>query len=79
MFVITFCRKGEGSKLSFLQGLYKGVFTVPGDGSFDFQPVFKLLADSFYTGWLLVEAEQDPAKANPFEYALLRVTIYAGV
>ena len=22
-----------------------------------------------YSGWLVVEAEQDPAKANPFEYA----------
>ncbi|MBP1947887.1 myo-inosose-2 dehydratase [Virgibacillus litoralis] len=55
--------------LSFLDAVKEGVFTVPGDGDFDFEPVFKWLADSDYRGWLLVEAEQDPAKANPLEYA----------
>ena len=33
-------------------------------------PVFKVLSDAGYQGWLLVEAEQDPAKANPLEYAI---------
>lgn len=36
----------------------------------DFRPVFKLLEDFGYQGWIVVEAEQDPAKANPFEYAV---------
>ena len=44
--------------------------TVPGDGDVDFDPVFKVLSDAKYEGWLLVEAEQDPAKANPLEYAI---------
>lgn len=55
--------------LSFLTAVREGAFTVPGDGGFDFRPVFGLLDKANYTGWLLVEAEQDPAKANPFEYA----------
>lgn len=57
-------------KLSFLDGVKKGTFTVPGDGVIDFKPVFKLLDDFGYQGWMVVEAEQDPAKANPFEYAV---------
>ena len=56
--------------LSFLQGVRKGAFTVPGDGSIDFKPVFEILSDAGYEGWLLVEAEQDPAVADPFEYAV---------
>ena len=43
---------------------------IPGDGDVDFDPVFRVLADAGYQGWLLVEAEQDPAKANPLEYAM---------
>ena len=54
----------------FLQAVRNGAFTVPGDGDVDFDPVFKVLADAGYQGWLLVEAEQDPAKANPLEYAM---------
>lgn len=56
--------------LSFLDGVRMGAFTVPGDGSISFQPIFEELAKAGYEGWLLVEAEQDPAVANPFEYAL---------
>ncbi len=59
----------EKSK-SFLQGVRMGAFTVPGDGCIDFAPIFSILEASGYEGWLLVEAEQDPALANPFEYAL---------
>jgi inosose dehydratase len=55
--------------LSFLQGVKLGVFTVPGDGMIDFDPVFKILSEHEYKGWLVVEAEQDPAIANPLEYA----------
>ena len=47
-----------------------GTFTVPGDGSLDFAPVFDILADTGYEGYVLVEAEQDPAVANPLEYAM---------
>ncbi|WP_205952391.1 myo-inosose-2 dehydratase [Pantoea stewartii] len=56
--------------LSFLDGVKKGTFTVPGDGVIDFKPVFKILDDYGYQGWMVVEAEQDPALANPFEYAV---------
>ena len=55
---------------SFLQAVRNGAFTVPGDGDVDFDPIFRLLSESGYTGWLLVEAEQDPAKAEPLEYAI---------
>lgn len=58
-------------KLSFLQGVKAGVFTVPGDGMIDFEPIFAFLAQGNYEGWYVVEAEQDPAKANPLEYALM--------
>ena len=47
-----------------------GAFTVPGDGVIVFDEVFTILANSDYKGWFVVEAEQDPALANPFEYAL---------
>ncbi|WP_417449807.1 myo-inosose-2 dehydratase [Kordiimonas sp.] len=56
---------------SFLQAVVDGVFTVPGDGDVDFLPCLQVLAAAGYKGWLVVEAEQDPAKANPFEYAKL--------
>jgi inosose dehydratase len=57
-------------RLSFQDAIEAGVFTVPGDGDIDFVPVLQTLADSGYSGWLVVEAEQDPAKARPLEYAL---------
>jgi inosose dehydratase len=57
-------------KWSFLQAVKAGVFTVPGDGAVDFTPVFKALKRAKYSGWWVVEAEQDPAKANPLEYAI---------
>jgi len=55
---------------SFLEAVRNGAFTVPGDGDVDFHPVFRLLDAAGYQGWLLVEAEQDPAKADPLEYAV---------
>jgi inosose dehydratase len=57
-------------QLSFLAAVRAGVFTVPGDGGVSFEPVFRLLAKNRYAGWYVVEAEQDPAKANPLEYAM---------
>jgi inosose dehydratase len=56
-------------KLSFLESMLEGAFTVPGDGDIDFEPILRTLADAGYEGWLVVEAEQDPRKANPLEYA----------
>lgn len=55
--------------LSFQDGIELGVFTVPGDGDIDFRPIVEVLADANYQGWLMVEAEQDPNKAIPLEYA----------
>lgn len=62
--------KIKSGKASFLDGVRAGTFTVPGDGAIDFEPIFQLLKDKGYEGWMVVEAEQDPAKANPLEYAL---------
>lgn len=62
--------KVRAENLSFLDGARMGTFTVPGDGDLDFEPIFKVLEESGYTGYMVVEAEQDPAKANPLEYAL---------
>jgi|SRR5690625_1379632 len=58
-------------EISFLDGVKAGMFTVPGDGDIDFLPILQLIAGSTYKGWFIVEAEQDPEKANPFEYALI--------
>ena len=54
---------------TFRQAFLDGAFTVPGDGCIDYKPFLTLLKNKDYSGWLVVEAEQDPAKANPFEYA----------
>ena len=54
---------------SFLRAVLDGVFTVPGDGSIDFAAVLRELHGAGYAGWLVVEAEQDPAKAHPLTYA----------
>lgn len=60
-------------RLSFLEGVRRGVFTVPGDhkGGVDFVPVLKIAAEHGYGGWLVIEAEQDPDLRNPFEYQSL--------
>ncbi|MBR0537584.1 MAG: myo-inosose-2 dehydratase [Clostridia bacterium] len=62
--------KVKAEHLSFLQGVRLGTFTVPGDGAIDFGPIFDVLAENGYEGYVLVEAEQDPAIANPLEYAI---------
>ncbi|ENN84924.1 rhizopine catabolism protein MocC [Rhizobium freirei PRF 81] len=49
--------------LSFNTGVRRGMFTVPGDGNIDFSPLARFVRDSGYQGWLVVEAEQDPAVA----------------
>lgn len=59
----------KAENLSFLQAVKEGVFTVPGDGCIDFPRILEKIAALDYHGWMVVEAEQDPAKANPLEYA----------
>ena len=54
---------------TFRQAFLDGAFTVPGDGCIDYKPFLTILKSKNYNGWLVVEAEQDPAKANPFKYA----------
>jgi inosose dehydratase len=54
---------------SFLDAVLAGVFTVPGDGAVDYPAVLRALAGAGYAGWLVVEAEQDPAVAHPLTYA----------
>ena len=56
--------------LSFLEGVRRGVFTVPGDaeGVIDFYAVLEVAAAHGYTGWLVIEAEQDSAVRIPYEY-----------
>ena len=55
--------------LSFRDSFLEGVFTVPGDGYINYKPLFETLYDNKYSKWLIVEAEQDPKKANPLKYA----------
>jgi inosose dehydratase len=64
--VLAAMRKGDRS---FLDAVVEGVFTVPGDGAVDFARLLGLLKDARYQGWLVVEAEQDPARAHPLTYA----------
>ena len=61
--------KSLKNDLSFREAFLEGAFTVPGDGCIDYKPLFDILKEKQYSGWLVVEAEQDPTKANPFEYA----------
>ena len=73
--IFTDIRPDVGEKvkkvdLSFLAGVRAGAFTIPGDGCIDYDPIFKVLEDAGYEGYMVVEAEQDPAKANPLEYAI---------
>tara|TARA_B100000965_G_scaffold399500_1_gene419624 strand:- start:3940 stop:4833 length:894 start_codon:yes stop_codon:yes gene_type:complete len=55
--------------LSFRDSFLEGVFTVPGDGCINYNPLIKILYENEYSDWLVVEAEQNPSKANPYEYA----------
>lgn len=58
-------------KGSFLDGVLDGMFTAPGDGRLDYDAVMQALAAIGYDGWVIVEAEQDPALADPREYGAL--------
>ena len=59
----------DRTRESFLDAVVKGAFTVPGDGSLDFEAIVKRLASHGYEGWFVVEAEQDPRKAPPLEWS----------
>ncbi|MGL4268549.1 MAG: TIM barrel protein, partial [Plesiomonas sp.] len=61
----------KNKKMSFLNAVLAGVYTVPGDGCVDYPAVFRELKRVNYQGWLVVEAEQDPAIAHPLTYARL--------
>ena len=54
---------------AFLNAVLEGVYTVPGDGSIDYLPIFETLKTVGYQGWIVLEAEQDPAIAHPLTYA----------
>jgi inosose dehydratase len=58
----------KNSGASFLDGVIQGMFTVPGDGDLDYEPLLRRLSQIEYSGWIVVEAEQDPAVANPRVY-----------
>ena len=74
----------DRTKQSFLDAVALGAFTVPGDGSLDFEAIVQRLADYGYEGWFVVEAEQDPVKSPPLKMAqighkeLTRVMTAAG-
>lgn len=74
----------DRDKESFLDAVIKGAFTVPGDGSLNFEEIVKRLAGHGYEGWFVVEAEQDPVANPPLEMAkkghveLLRVMAAGG-
>ncbi|MBS7700329.1 MULTISPECIES: myo-inosose-2 dehydratase [unclassified Chelatococcus] len=63
-------------RLSFLEGVRRGVFTVPGDmeGGVDFPAVLAIAAEHGYQGWLVIEAEQDPDVRNPLSYQRMGLT-----
>ena len=67
-------KKSIKEDLSFREAFLEGAFTVPGDGLIDYKPLLNLLKKNNYSGWLVVEAEQDPKKANPLEYAKIGFT-----
>jgi inosose dehydratase len=63
--------KSLAADTSFMDAVLNGIFTVPGDGCIDYPPLLRRLSDHGYSGWLVVEAEQDPRKAHPLTYASL--------
>jgi len=55
---------------SFLDAVIKGAFTVPGDGSLNFEDIVNALAAKRYEGWFVIEAEQDPIANPPLDMAI---------
>lgn len=71
--------RAKAADWSFLDAVINGVFTVPGDGFIDFPAIFAVLRQAGYCGWMVVEAEQDPSKADPLHYATLGYRNLAGM
>jgi inosose dehydratase len=63
--------KARAEDMSFMAAVLEGIFTVPGDGFTDYASILRVLAEANYSGWLVVEAEQDPRKAHPLTYATM--------
>ena len=63
--------KARSQDMSFMAAVLDGIFTVPGDGFLDYASILRVLAEADYSGWLVVEAEQDPRKAHPLTYATM--------
>jgi inosose dehydratase len=63
--------RARAEDMSFMGAVLEGIFTVPGDGSIDYPSILRVLAEANYSGWLVVEAEQDPRKAQPVTYATM--------
>ena len=63
--------RARAEDMSFMGAVLEGIFTVPGDGSIDYPAILRVLAEADYSGWLVVEAEQDPRKAHPLTYATM--------
>ena len=64
-------QKARAADMSFMDAVLAGIFTMPGDGAVDYPTILQRLHDGGYGGWLVVEAEQDPAKAHPLTYATM--------
>jgi inosose dehydratase len=73
--VLDWVRKND---VSFNAAVREGLFTVPGDGCVNFSEIANLVRTSGYRGWVVVEAEQDPAKATPKLYAQ-KATVTSGI
>ncbi|MCJ8014105.1 myo-inosose-2 dehydratase [Paenibacillus sp. KQZ6P-2] len=61
--------QARADQADFVTCIRSGVFTVPGNGCLDFEPIFLELVQRGYDGWALLEGEQDPAEHPAYEYA----------
>lgn len=71
--------KARAENYSIRQCIRAGLFTVPGDGCLDFDKIFKVLIEKNYSGWAMIEGEQDPLQHNPYEYAAKSKTFIEGI
>lgn len=62
--------ESKNKGMTFRESVLNSVFTVPGDGNLNFKKVYDELVKNNYSGWIMIEAEQDPSKANPLEMAI---------
>lgn len=61
--------RAREEQADFITCIRRGVFTLPGTGDLDLQPIINELLDRGYDGWAMLEGEQDPAEHPPYEYA----------